>query len=152
MDLLSWTAAAYLLLLPAGYTLEAQDTKKMEGPGGLGSAVETSCTWRNASGQTVAFHWWRPYPPYPGGPMVAVREARGTWAGASATFVETSVFQGRPTHSTVAFQEVARLDAHARITATGIELESLQELLTAASLRDLTPAQASEAGCGVLAR
>ncbi len=84
--------------------------------------------------------------------MVAVREARGTWAGGPATFVETSVFQGALARLTVAFQEVTRFNAHARITATGIELEPLQRLLTSASLRNIAPAQASEAGCDALAR
>jgi hypothetical protein len=39
------------------------------------------------------------------------------------------------------------LNAHARIYATGLELDALQGLLNAATVRDLTPDQASKAGC-----
>ena len=148
MDLLSWTAAAYILFLPQSYSLETQSVERVEGPAGMGAVLETVCVWKNAANESVIFQWWKPFPPRPGGPMVAARELSGSWAGAPASFIETSMFNGIRQRVSVAFQELSRLDGRARISATGLELEALQNLLSMSKMRDLTSDQAATAGCG----
>ena len=149
MELLSWYAAAFVLALPSGYQLESQTVQTVQSAMG-GSAVETMCLWKNRQGQTVTFFWWSPYPPHAGGPMVAAREAKGLWAGAEASFVETKVFQGSNARLAVAFQQRPDLQAVTRIAATGLELAELQALLKAATLRALTADAASKVGCAAI--
>lgn len=147
MDLLSWTAAAFVLVLPSSYQLETQGVEQVQGPGGLGSAVETVCVWKNSAGKSVTFSWWKPYSPRPGGPMVAARETQGLWAGEAASFVETKMFNGVSSRVSVAYQQRPRLDAQTRVSATGLELDDLQALLKASTVRDITADDASKVGC-----
>lgn len=70
MELLSWTAAAYLLL-PTSYTLDAHDTKKIEGADGRfsgGRPSRRACTDHTVShsfapGLSIRrqFHWCRDF-------------------------------------------------------------------------------------------
>lgn len=147
MDLLSWTAAAYILLLPSGYRLEAQSVEAVPGPGGLETVIETACTWKNGAGHSIVFHWWNPYPPRPGGPLVAARKATGAWAYAPAAFVETTVYQGSNARMTVAFQDRPEFKGYARIAATDLTLEALQGALAAATLWGTTPSESAKSGC-----
>jgi hypothetical protein len=147
MDLVSWAAAAYILLLPSSYRLETQKVERIPFPGTTVETVETTCIWKDDQGQTVTFSWWKPVAAYPGGQMVAARQMPGSWAGAPASFVETKVFYGGYKRVSAAFQKMPSFGAHARIYASALELDALQGLLNAATVRDLTTDQASEAGC-----
>ncbi|WMD18845.1 hypothetical protein RAS12_19745 [Achromobacter seleniivolatilans] len=150
MGLISWVAAAFILALPSSYQLESQRIEQVPGPGGIGSTIETECVWKNDQGETVMFSWWNPFPPRPGEPMVAARETQGVWAGESASFVETKIYNGAASRVAVAYQQRPSLQAQTRIVATGLELDELQALLKASTLKDMTADAASKAGCGAI--
>ena len=147
MDLVSWMAAAYVLLLPSNYQLAVQKVERISFPGTTVQTLETTCVWKNEQGQSINFSWWNPMPAYPGGRLVAAREAARPWARAPASYVETSVFDGTPARVVVAFQKRPELKAYARIHVTDMSLESLEELLASSDVRELTSEQASTAGC-----
>ncbi|WP_143098380.1 MULTISPECIES: hypothetical protein [unclassified Variovorax] len=150
MDLISWTAAAYILLLPSSYQLVDQKVEHTPFPGTSVATVETHCTWTDERGRIVAFSWWKPMPAYPGGQMVPEMQMSGWWANEPAVFVQTKVFDGVEQRVSVAFQKNPRLDADARIFATSLDVAELQRLLNAATVRDLTSDQAARAGCEAL--
>lgn len=150
MDLISWTAAAYILLLPSSYQLVAQKIEHIPFPGTSVPTIETQCSWKDDRGNVVAFSWWKPMPAYPGSRMVPEMQMSGWWANEPAVFVQTKVFNGMEQRVSVAFQKNPRFDANARIFATGLDVAELQRLLNAATLRDLTSEQAAKAGCEAL--
>ncbi|MES2248043.1 MAG: hypothetical protein V4645_12225 [Pseudomonadota bacterium] len=147
MDLISWTAAAYILLLPSSYALVDQKVEQTPFPGTSVATVETHCSWKDKQGRIVAFSWWKPMPAHPGGLMVPEMRMSGWWANEPAMFVQTQVFEGIEQRVSIAFQKNPNLDADARIFATGLDVAELQRLLNAATLRDLTADQAARAGC-----
>lgn len=147
MDLMSWTAAAYFLLLPPSYQLVAQKVERVPFPGTSIPTVETHCSWKDDQGRVVAFSWWTPMPAYPGGQLIPEVRMSGWWANEPAMFVQTKVFDGAEQSVSVAFQKNPHFNAHARISATGLNLAELQRLLNAATVRDINSDEAARAGC-----
>lgn len=82
--------------------------------------------------------------------MVPARETQGVWAGEAASFVETKIYNGASNRVSVAYQQRPSLQAQTRIAASGLELDELQALLKASTVKDMAPDAASKIGCGAI--
>ena len=148
MDMTTWIAAGYLLIIPADYSLSNSKVRN-DNMGGVVPVIETSCVWENGKDKYIAFDWWTPMPPRAGGQMVVAREEKGTWAGEPVNVVETTMFHGTELRVVATFQRLERLKASVRLHAKGMGFEEFQRIVESSTRSDVADVDVHQFGCKV---
>ena len=138
----TWLFVFLALVLPSDFERVTDSRQEVPGLVPGTTVTEHQMSWRNSQGAHLHAFYWKPYPPRPGGPLVAEEEWDDKFCGLDVKVVSASQFLGSSTPALVTHLRLSQPECVIMLYSRDLDRQTFHDILSKARWEgEMTPLQ-----------